>query len=632
MDKFYLFDIINKFNKASIQVDKISKHVENNKDEKPAEEKPAEEKPAEEKPAEEKPAEESQPDVYDLPNSTLKIRNVQPSSNSILDEFKEMFDSDNYNPLPTSITIDSLTEDQKTYINEIFSKNNDLPQKYLIFYYANNHFTIYIKDDNNPLQELFSVTPDNEYILENIYTPDATETLINIEHFILYSSVATVKDEPESEPEPESIGPEITVFTDTGGKFYPINITGELVESSYSSTIPNIIIKEVRIGTNVKSIGIQAFYLCSNLETVTIDNSVTSIGNAAFSQCIRLASVTIGNSVVTIGEKAFYKCSVLQSFIIPNSVTTIGKEAFAYCFVLETLTIPDSVTKIGYEAFFRNDELKKVYMSEIARNNLDLTFGPRQSFFGSKPEIINISPESKEKAEQEKLEAEAKAEAKAEQERLEKLEQAIITDEETGIKTIKLNENGDKIRWAYTLGDSNGINYDYGKNVNVTCPDGYKIIIESSLPANSKKEYNTKMKSIIDLHKYILILENNNSKGYGDLFYMSDQDYDWSHFTTNYNVYAKKLEENEIYIKQGKPCIIEVDLEYNEETKLKTYKFPLCPEKKSIRDDMLSNYQKDLLSASNEKNSNNEKLVLDLTSKTKYISIIRLYNFMNLWE
>ena len=159
-------------------------------EEKPAEEKPAEEKPAEEKPAEEKPAEESEPDVYDLPNSTLKIRNIQPSSNKILDEFKEMFDSDNYNPLPTSITIDSLTEDQKTYIiNEIFSKNNDLPLKYLFFYYANNHFTIYqfMSDGDTPLLEIGSVTPDTGGTLEAILG-DITEISLDAEHFILYSS------------------------------------------------------------------------------------------------------------------------------------------------------------------------------------------------------------------------------------------------------------------------------------------------------------------------------------------------------------------------------------------------------------------------------------------------------------
>ena len=38
--------------------------------------------------------------------------------------------------------------------------------------------------------------------------------------------------------------------------------------------------------------------------------------------------------------------------------------------------------------------------------------------------------------------------------------------------------------------------------------------------------------------------------------------------------------EDEKYYKTNKPCIVEVDLEYNEETKMKTYKYPLMPEKK----------------------------------------------------
>jgi hypothetical protein len=172
------------------QTGSLTKVQEKPAEEKPAEEKPAEEKPAEEKPADEKPAEEGEPDVYDLPNSTLKIRNIQPSSNKILDEFKEMIDSDNYNPLPTSITIDSLTEDQKTYIiNEIFSKNNDLPIKYLFFYYANNHFTMYqfMSDGDTPLYEIASITPDTGGVLEAILG-DVTEISVDAENFILYSS------------------------------------------------------------------------------------------------------------------------------------------------------------------------------------------------------------------------------------------------------------------------------------------------------------------------------------------------------------------------------------------------------------------------------------------------------------
>ena len=43
------------------------------------------------------------------------------------------------------------------------------------------------------------------------------------------------------------------------------------------------------------------------------------------------------------------------------------------------------------------------------------------------------------------------------------------------------------------------------------------------------------------------------------------------------------------------------------------------PEKKSINNNSLSPYQKELLEKLKEKNSTTEKLILDLTDKTKYV-------------
>lgn len=85
------------------------------------------------------------------------------------------------------------------------------------------------------------------------------------------------------------------------------------------------------IPNSVTIIGVNAFYACSGLTSVSIPNSVTSIGESAFSHCNRLTSVTIPNSVSTIGRRAFFSCMGLTSVTFPNSVTSIGYWAFAYC-------------------------------------------------------------------------------------------------------------------------------------------------------------------------------------------------------------------------------------------------------------------------------------------------------------
>ena len=78
----------------------------------------------------------------------------------------------------------------------------------------------------------------------------------------------------------------------------------------------------------ITSIGNNAFYGCSSLQSITIPSNVTSIGNNAFSNCSSLQSITIPSSVTSIGSSAFYGCSSLQSITIPSNVTSIGNNAF----------------------------------------------------------------------------------------------------------------------------------------------------------------------------------------------------------------------------------------------------------------------------------------------------------------
>ena len=140
------------------------------------------------------------------------------------------------------------------------------------------------------------------------------------------------------------------------GIYYNLNGKDRTAEVTYktyanpsysgSVSIPENITYDGVIYT-VTSIGVDAFFGCSGLTSVTIGNSVTSIGGYTFYGCKGLTSVTIPNSVTSIGGYTFYGCNGLTSVTIPNSVTSIGEYAFFSCKGLTSITIPNSVTSIG---------------------------------------------------------------------------------------------------------------------------------------------------------------------------------------------------------------------------------------------------------------------------------------------
>ena len=101
----------------------------------------------------------------------------------------------------------------------------------------------------------------------------------------------------------------------------------------------------------VTSIGYEAFYEDTSLESITIPDSVTSIGIDAFNCCFSLESVSLGNGVTLIRTSAFYGCVSLENITFPEGITAIGDYAFSVCRTLESITIPNGVASIGFEAF-----------------------------------------------------------------------------------------------------------------------------------------------------------------------------------------------------------------------------------------------------------------------------------------
>ena len=169
-----------------------------------------------------------------------------------------------------------------------------------------------------------------------------------------------------------------------------ISGTGEMAEcdpapwDANKNVITSIVIEE-----GVTTIADHAFEECENVESVSIPASVTSIGGSAFSQAGTSATtmtVTIaaGSNLATIGGDAFSFCSSLETITIPSSVTTIGMRAFVgsgltsvtlsdglkvidgRAFMMcpmTTITIPASVTSIGENAFWLCSNLATVTLN-----------------------------------------------------------------------------------------------------------------------------------------------------------------------------------------------------------------------------------------------------------------------------
>ena len=104
-------------------------------------------------------------------------------------------------------------------------------------------------------------------------------------------------------------------------------------------------------GNNVESIPSYLCYGMSSLSSVSIPNSVSSIGKYAFASCSGISSIVLPDGITSINDGILSGCTGLTSVSIPNSVTSIGNDAFNGCRNLPSIQIPNNVTSIGNSAF-----------------------------------------------------------------------------------------------------------------------------------------------------------------------------------------------------------------------------------------------------------------------------------------
>jgi len=160
------------------------------------------------------------------------------------------------------------------------------------------------------------------------------------------------------------------------GKTY--NVTAIGYEAFYQCSE----LESITLGSKIKTIGDHAFRYCTALKAVAIPNSTETMGSYAFSGCTNLKTITIGTglkaipenafsgtlvnnvtipgNVETIGAAAFSDCAHLTQLNIQEGVVNINNYAFNECSTLTAVVIPNTVKTIGYEAFYQCSELEEL--------------------------------------------------------------------------------------------------------------------------------------------------------------------------------------------------------------------------------------------------------------------------------
>lgn len=133
-------------------------------------------------------------------------------------------------------------------------------------------------------------------------------------------------------------------------------------------------LKSIEIPASVEIIGVSAFFNCTQLQVVSFESNskLKEIGGAcswephgAFSNCIALSAIEIPSTVTTIGVAAFYGCSNLQQITFEkpsmlNSLNEGGANSFAMghsygtfakCISLTTIEIPASIERLHNPMF-----------------------------------------------------------------------------------------------------------------------------------------------------------------------------------------------------------------------------------------------------------------------------------------
>ena len=141
------------------------------------------------------------------------------------------------------------------------------------------------------------------------------------------------------------------------------------------------------IDDSVLVIGVQVFFGCSNMISVTLPSSLVTIDNQTFLGCNILGSIAIPDTVTTINASAFQDAYALAevSFGASSQLTTIAGNGFHHTTALTRITLPEMTGgTIATSVWGGSSGLSTVYMSIALATYLGtLPSASPQSFYGA---------------------------------------------------------------------------------------------------------------------------------------------------------------------------------------------------------------------------------------------------------
>ena len=123
----------------------------------------------------------------------------------------------------------------------------------------------------------------------------------------------------------------------------------------------------------VSTISDNAFYMCTNLTSITVNSSLIAIGKYAFYGCSKLQDITINSSDISFnGEYIFSACGALKNvtFTQYNSVSNFyvadnATAIFYGCSNLKSIVLPSTCEKVTNYFFGNCSSLEYVFFGAV---------------------------------------------------------------------------------------------------------------------------------------------------------------------------------------------------------------------------------------------------------------------------